>query len=625
MKQICVLIFFSFIFKISFAQEFLINNGNPVLQTYSKKYVQKNSKNFIDTLELPFVDDFSNSYIYPDETKWIDNHVFINNDYCKNNISYNVATFDAIDSKGNIYNDLSSSSAKKADYLTSLPINLDYLQKDSIYLSFFYQCGGKGEKPDERDCLVLEFYSSENQWIKIWEKAGKKAGEIADSTFTMVLLPIKDKNFLYKGFKFRFLNYVTIGSNIEPSWRSNCDVWNIDYVKLDKNRNINDTILNDIAFVQNFTSFLKGYESVPCKHYAAISNKAEIMNNSVLFAVNSYCLDPQNEGIGISRDFYLYNSYSLDLLKSYLNDKENIYSFYNDSVLRYNKNIEIEFPITEDMDSAKFTLLGSMTARNIADPLYTRWNDTIRYYQYFENYYAYDDGTAEAGYGIKGVGAKVAYKFDILVGDTLKGVYMYFNKTLNEANIIYFYLSVWKNNNGYPGDLYYEMEGIKPQYSQLNEYVYYKLEKPIYIDSTFYIGWRKTTNDDINLGVDFSRDASDKLYYTYNGQWTKSQFNCALMLRPVFGKEPKTMSINNYEKNISNFNIYPNPTNESFNIDIDANNQLNIEIYDISGKLLLSSKTTKNINISSLNSGIYFVKINSDNEIYNIKKLIIQK
>ena len=40
-----------------------------------------------DTLELPFIDDFSYPGVYPDERLWEDNYVYINNNYSKNQIT----------------------------------------------------------------------------------------------------------------------------------------------------------------------------------------------------------------------------------------------------------------------------------------------------------------------------------------------------------------------------------------------------------------------------------------------------------------------------------------------------------------------------------------------------------
>lgn len=96
-------------------------------------------------LELPFFDDFSVTQVYPDHENWSDRNVFINNDYPVNPVSIGVATFDAIDHTGSLY-EQASAMPFVADHLTSGPVNMDYLPGDSIYLSFFYQPQGKGDK-----------------------------------------------------------------------------------------------------------------------------------------------------------------------------------------------------------------------------------------------------------------------------------------------------------------------------------------------------------------------------------------------------------------------------------------------------------------------------------------------
>ena len=52
------------------------------------------------------------------------------------------------------------------------------------------------------------------------------------------------------------------------------------------------------------------------------------------------------------------------------------------------------------------------------------------YYQTFKNYFAFDDGTAEAGYGINGLGSRnamFAYRFRSFIEDTLRAINICFN------------------------------------------------------------------------------------------------------------------------------------------------------------------------------------------------------
>lgn len=80
----------------------------------------------------------------------------------------------------------------------------------------------------------------------------------------------------------------------------------------------------------------------------------------------------------------------------------------------------------------------------------------------------------------------------------------------------------------------------------------------------------------------------------------------------------------------NNLVAYPNPanTNVTFSYNIKNSENAFITIYNILGKEVKQSKIeTKNdkisINISDLNSGVYFYNLTIDNKIFNTKKLII--
>ena len=81
------------------------------------------------------------------------------------------------------------------------------------------------------------------------------------------------------------------------------------------------------------------------------------------------------------------------------------------------------------------------------------------------------------------------------------------------------------------------------------------------------------------------------------------------------------------------FNVYPNPSNGRFNIDLEgiSENQQNIHIYDIQGRLIEnivveanSTATTIPIDLSSVNNGVYFVKLMADYKT-KMEKILIQK
>ena len=74
-----------------------------------------------------------------------------------------------------------------------------------------------------------------------------------------------------------------------------------------------------------------------------------------------------------------------------------------------------------------------------------------------------------------------------------------------------------------------------------------------------------------------------------------------------------------------NFIIYPNPVKEKLHISTTSTIIENIEIYSISGELILSSNKTNDINVGNLTKGIYILNIKDNNgEVLTQRKIIKQ-
>jgi hypothetical protein len=69
----------------------------------------------------------------------------------------------------------------------------------------------------------------------------------------------------------------------------------------------------------------------------------------------------------------------------------------------------------------------------------------------------------------------------------------------------------------------------------------------------------------------------------------------------------------------TSFNIYPNPVNDKIYIETLTQTQtLTVEIYDIYGRIqnlsnLATQQLSNSIDVSNLNSGVYFVKVVTEN------------
>jgi hypothetical protein len=247
-----------------------------------------------------------------------------------------------------------------------------------------------------------------------------------------------------------------------------------------------------------------------------------------------------------------------------------------------------------------------------------RENDTIRNVQLFANHLSYDDGTAEAGYGLSSVSAQLACRFVLNSPDSLIAIQMYFNQTLKDGNVNDFYLNIWNDYFGEPGDLIYSKYGYEPAFEDsLNQYFTYKPDSVIRIEPgrfpnlTFYVGWEQVTSDNLNIGFDRNNDASANVFYRNFGGWNQSLYKGALMIRPILGKEKVVgMPENNASGLLS---IYPNPTKDGFvvlGLPAGINgSHFRTEVYSSSGNRILDKAYSREEDFSSLSSGIYFIRI----------------
>jgi hypothetical protein len=80
-----------------------------------------------------------------------------------------------------------------------------------------------------------------------------------------------------------------------------------------------------------------------------------------------------------------------------------------------------------------------------------------------------------------------------------------------------------------------------------------------------------------------------------------------------------------YKEN-NTINIYPNPSDDIINIDIENINNATIEIYDVNGTLIFSKALNSNfekIDISGFSGGLYLVKVKQDSTVI-IGKVVVR-
>jgi hypothetical protein len=612
MKKIFNFFILMVLTNVIFAQEFLTPlSYNPYLMNLKKTQIKKATKS-INVLQLPVVMDFANHYGYPPSRYFTDSTAFCNNEYSYYPFTNGVITLDALDKYGKIY-EHAQYTPFPADSLTSCYIRLDSFFvgvphrlhiSDSIYFSFAFQPQGLGDAPETKDSLILEFYDNINNiWHKIWSSEGMTLQSFTDSfgkPWKVVMIPILDDYYLNSHFRFRFRNYASIADNQIPNWNSNGDIWNIDYVIINKNRHWDDTLPVDLAFRGQKYSLLKNYVSMPWKQFLANANAEMTTSFSIPYSNYSNQTCNVTEYIKIIDKAGIGTPYSPSL------SALNVLPFSDTNFIRNS----LPYIFNTDSDSiAEFIVTFAINTATIPDTIHQ--NDTISFIQKFYNYFAYDCGIPTAGYGLSGYNAKLAYKFKLNSPDTLRSIQIFFNPLSSMVDYDYFSLAVWNDINGKPGNIIYQEDKLLPQNTDdLGKFYNYILDQPLALSSgIFYIGFEQYQNININIGFDMNNDAHQNIFYNVDGTWKNSQYSGALMMRPIIGKSPYPYISSVFsDQSISDISIYPNPVSVNSNIHISAPSLNGWQLFDIHGKLI----STGNNNYLSIDyPGIYILRINN--------------
>jgi len=93
----------------------------------------------------------------------------------------------------------------------------------------------------------------------------------------------------------------------------------------------------------------------------------------------------------------------------------------------------------------------------------------------------------------------------------------------------------------------------------------------------------------------------------------------------IYVRDLNDLTLSSNEFNINSFSIYPNPTNNGIvTISSTTNEVMNVQVFDILGKEVKNEVITNNtLDVSSLTTGMYLVKITQNNA-SSTKKLVIR-
>lgn len=614
-KGMCLLFLGCGLVHISEGQEYVAPLDHNPARDQTDRYVPPALKN--TALSLPFFEDFTTYDLFPDPLKWTDHSVYINNTMGKDPISRGVATFDALNARSGPYDSVNFNALVYADSLTSRPLDLSsYTPGDSLYLSFFYQPQGNGFAPEPHDSLMLYFKNSSAVWQKVWAKEGTTV-----QAFRQVMIPITDAVYFHADFCFRFVNKASINLND--------DIWNLDYIRLDAGRTLFDTLVDDVATTKDPSFLLKDYTSMPYRQFLANASGELAANHH--FTVRNHVPAIRSVVYGYTAreeitQTPIYTSPTANPNIPAGTEQQFDFPMHNISFSPANPNDRV---VLEQTYYA--TTVGGDAAAG---------NDTIVRKQIFDNYLAYDDGTAEKSYFLKqfaSLPAKAAVEFHLNEPDTIGGAAIYFGRQVPMAFNKFFTIAIYQDIavNGGTEQLVYQQEFLIPAYTDtVNQFWVYRLDQPVPMPAgKFYLVMiqpASSGSDSIYYGLDVNRVGGNYHYYNVYNYWEPSLISGALMFRPVLGSRVQSTRIpESGKKTGRSWSLYPNPAREQTELHIeDAAGISQYVITDLQGRKLMQGPVSARMSVplASLVSGMYLVHLTdaSGRSVAAPKKLVKQ-
>ncbi|MCB0552881.1 MAG: T9SS type A sorting domain-containing protein [Phaeodactylibacter sp.] len=585
-----------------------------------------------DTLKLGggsqavFLDDFSNDGPETDPLLWLDTDTYINATYGEDPPSLGVATFDGI----NRYGRPIGGNFGPADRLTSTYLDLTSIF-DPLYLSFWLQLRGLGEYPEPQDIIKLEFKKPNGDWEEIASFSGVAIGpgggqSTAFEFFSTAISP----DFKHQAFQFRLTSY--------NDRKGIDDIWNLDYVHL--SRFANDSTINDLAFTYVPRAILSQYSSMPWRHFKG--REAQELANYLAVGVRN--LSPQGQNADPSRVKIGEKITGIDVLDATLFNglERNI-----PSLIPQNRTYVMEgdpnFPFSSYLSAmqsnnfdgydrlefvTEYTLENGSQSTGPGYEAILR-NDRVQRPTIFDNYFAYDDGSAETGV-IAQEDDLIAVRFTTAVPDSLRAVRFHFPHMVSNVANQEFNLKIWIGELDNSPE--FSMNLLHPYYADsafdtLQGFTTYPLVNPNgdfaplgLPAGDFYVGWEQlsacTFTDCISVGYDKnSPQAKEALFFNNNSSsWAPFPENFpagALMIRPVVGSTtPGPTAVGEAAAPKTTLLVFPNPANELVYLNLEGGqyDDYRLFLFNSVGQLLYQGPMQPQLSLAGYEPGFYLLK-----------------
>ncbi|MBC8152542.1 MAG: T9SS type A sorting domain-containing protein [Bacteroidetes bacterium] len=566
---------------------------------------------------LPFFDDFSTSLNQPDPALWVTGSgVLINNTLPVNQPTVNVATFDGVNARGVPYVFSGDGLAYgPTDTLTAQPIDVStYTTADSVYLSFYWQQKGLGDLPDVEDSLRLQFRGPDGAWRTVWRQSGGVFGNNFVQQFVQVTPP-----YFHAAFQFRFQSFGKQSGSF--------DQWHIDYLYMNRGRSRFDRFIKDVACRQAVSPYLRRYTAMPLRQY--LLNPAAETADSVTTDINNLF---NNFNFTTFR-FTVRDQVSGRLVQDSQQSSSALIPSLSSQRKSHKPTPLTSAPGRRAILRAKFDVLTTDDQNPSIPTINLRRNDSISGVTVLDNYYAFDDGSAENGLKINLGQSTVVMQFPATGSDTISAVRLCLVPNGENQTGQVFSVGIYANNGGFPGQALGQQAFPAMYGTERNGFIDYVFDRSVVVQDTFYVGYTQVSNDSyLSVGFDrntpFTRQIFLRLGGSSSSRWEKNTtVQGALMLRPVMGGSTSSTLVTATPEAVSTaLRVYPNPTRGQLSWDNPALSQ--IEVMDLSGRVLQSMPVSPSYRTATLNpslpDGFYLLRLTAPAGT-TVQKILLRK
>ncbi|MFC3881721.1 T9SS type A sorting domain-containing protein [Algoriphagus namhaensis] len=546
-----------------------------------------------ETLSIPFWEDFSKGI---DTLKWAPEGASYTETIGINPPSIGMLLLNGVDENGRPYSFVNIDQGV-TDQFTSKTIDLSGIpsaEQNSLFLSFFWQAGGRAEYPDEGDQLSLQVQNEEGSWITIWFVRG--SADHPREEFTQAFVPILPE-LQHAEFKFRF---VARGRQSGPF-----DSWLVDYIYLNTNRNPEETDYPDRSLTVPNRLRLGDFGAYPLELLASnqeriwslVSN--EFQNLEDRFRAMEYSIQISDPESGIVLPINTNTPFN-PVPNALERRKFESLPFDEIPVPQLETDLILKTTLLSG-DDLLFESIGGDTTR--FESVDFRENDTVKTTFPIRDFFAYDNGSADYSAGINQRAGQLAVEYNTPEEVYLKGISINFtNPNQGEQAID---ILVWKELDQAP---IFRREDLIPRFPTSDSLVYFSLDTNIVVSGTFYVGYAQFTDDFVYVGLDKLNDTGEKIFYNVSQTWVQNEeVSGSILIRPHV-----TLATPFVENELpeENLRVFPNPVRNKLEVEGAFSE---VRIFDPFGREIFLEREQGQkgeiINFNGQRPGIYILQV----------------